>query len=86
MKRKINLLSYSSYHCVIGEVLRFSEATDVIEDDSSMSEVNAVCEAAKGHPHPQRQYAVNDTCRTVLFMRSKLNIFAYFLLTSINYV
>lgn len=57
---------------MIGEVLRFSEATDVVEDYSSMSEVNAVCEAAKGHPHPQRQYPVNDTCRTVLFMRSKL--------------
>lgn len=56
---------------MIGEVLRFSEPTDVIEDDSSMSEVNAVCEAAKGHPYPQRQYAVNDTCRTFLFMRSK---------------
>lgn len=57
---------------MIGEVLRFSEATDVVEDDSSMSEVNAVCEAAKRHPHPQRQYGVDDTCRTVLFMRSKL--------------
>lgn len=71
MKRKKNILSHCSYHCVIGEILRFSEATDVIEDDSSMSEVNAVCESAKGHPHPQRQYAVNDTYHTVLFMRIK---------------